>query len=737
MAVDKRESRLELTAIDKASAVISQVKGSVDNLRSSIDTVKGALEAVGITVGAGALLKLHADLLKANAELQGMSERTGASVEGLSQLQQVAKIGGRDFDGFADQLGKMIRGLKSSDEDGQKASAALRFLGVAAKSADGSFRDTAAIVSDIALAMRSYADDGNKVALIQDALGKGAERYLPFLKDLAEETGVVARITAEQASQAESAEKNINRLVMTMGEARRELVIGLTPAIVDYTNKLIEATKASGGLLPGLATMATASTADIDGRLKEINSQLAYLEKNRTGSAVASLFTYGLSGIFNGVGEGRLVAEREYLERLQRRRDAESARAGAADPNSPLFEFGGQPSGYQTPKTVGKDTELTLYTRAMQQLEEELGKLQDLSKAQIVINRVTTGSWKDLTDEHKAALIAEAGEFDDRKNHIAVIEAEYGALTILIQRRQQEDALFERSFTSNKAALDARVFEIGLIGRTAFEQQKLTAARQIDLETKERTRQALDALPEDAMSGDIMRVVDQYAAAGEAQKRAVLAQLDVQRSAERSFVTGAKGAFNDYAESATNAALQARLVFGNAFQNMEDALVAFGRTGKADFRNFADAIINDIIRIQTRMYITGPLAQMGSAFLSGAGSSIGSALGFANGGVMSGAGSAPLTRYANGGVATSPQLAEFGEGPTPEAFVPLPDGRTIPVTMRGGMGGGDTYNIDARGADSVAIARLESTITQMRGEVRYIAIDAVQREAAKRGKRLW
>jgi hypothetical protein len=30
----------------------------------------------------------------------------------------------------------------------------------------------------------------------------------------------------------------------------------------------------------------------------------------------------------------------------------------------------------------------------------------------------------------------------------------------------------------------------------------------------------------------------------------------------------------------------------------------------------------------------------------------------------------------------------FGEGPTPEAFVPLPDGRSIPVQMRGGMGGG-------------------------------------------------
>jgi hypothetical protein len=56
---------------------------------------------------------------------------------------------------------------------------------------------------------------------------------------------------------------------------------------------------------------------------------------------------------------------------------------------------------------------------------------------------------------------------------------------------------------------------------------------------------------------------------------------------------------------------------------------------------------------------------------------------FANGGVMTAWGEMPLNRYANGGVANSPQVAMFGEGRTPEAYVPLPDGRTIPVTMQG------------------------------------------------------
>ena len=64
---------------------------------------------------------------------------------------------------------------------------------------------------------------------------------------------------------------------------------------------------------------------------------------------------------------------------------------------------------------------------------------------------------------------------------------------------------------------------------------------------------------------------------------------------------------------------------------------------------------------------------------------------FANGGIMTADGTLPLSRYARGGIARSPQLAMFGEGSMPEAYVPLPDGRTIPVTIKGFANGGVYY----------------------------------------------
>jgi hypothetical protein len=59
---------------------------------------------------------------------------------------------------------------------------------------------------------------------------------------------------------------------------------------------------------------------------------------------------------------------------------------------------------------------------------------------------------------------------------------------------------------------------------------------------------------------------------------------------------------------------------------------------------------------------------------------------FANGGIMSDYGALKLNKYAKGGIANSPQVAVFGEGRMNEAFVPLPDGRSIPVSMKGSSG---------------------------------------------------
>jgi len=89
------------------------------------------------------------------------------------------------------------------------------------------------------------------------------------------------------------------------------------------------------------------------------------------------------------------------------------------------------------------------------------------------------------------------------------------------------------------------------------------------------------------------------------------------------------------------------------------------------------------------------------------------------GGIVGPGGEMPLRRYARGGVASSPQMALFGEGSMNEAFVPLPDGRRIPVSLKmpqlpAGSSSSNSlsnvFHIDARGADEGVAERFERTL---------------------------
>jgi phage-related minor tail protein len=92
---------------------------------------------------------------------------------------------------------------------------------------------------------------------------------------------------------------------------------------------------------------------------------------------------------------------------------------------------------------------------------------------------------------------------------------------------------------------------------------------------------------------------------------------------QTNFVEGWKAAFEEYAKNAGNAANQAKRVFDTFSRSFEDTMVKFLRTGKLSFKDFADTIINEFLRIQ---------AQKAFVSLFGTGGFFGSLFGFANGG---------------------------------------------------------------------------------------------------------
>lgn len=85
---------------------------------------------------------------------------------------------------------------------------------------------------------------------------------------------------------------------------------------------------------------------------------------------------------------------------------------------------------------------------------------------------------------------------------------------------------------------------------------------------------------------------------------------------------GASSAFQTYAEQAANVAGQTRELFTSAFSNMEDAVVNFVKTGRLSFKDFANGVIEDLIRIQARQAAAGFLSTAFS-FMSGGSAAVG------------------------------------------------------------------------------------------------------------------
>jgi lambda family phage tail tape measure protein len=301
------------------------------------------------------------------------------------------------------------------------------------------------------------------------------------------------------------------------------------------------------------------------------------------------------------------------------------------------------------------------------------------------------------TDEVKRQLALSSEKFTQSQKNEALSLAE------LIDQEKRRVTVEEAWKSTVKPFADkARdmQFEVSLIGKTAEEQARLrfefeltNKVREQEIEIQRKVKKEnLDAFEAATMMYEIERQAQetriQYA-------KQAANEYDKQYDALRGLSEGMK----DYWRSAERMGENTRNAVQNAFRGMEDAMVNFVKTGKLDFKSLADSIVSDLIRIQIQQSITGPLAKSMSAMFTSS-SSTGqfesdiNTSGFtksANGNVMTDMGPMQLNKYANGGIATSPQISIFGEGRMNEAYVPLPDGRTIPVTMKGG--GGSNINV--------------------------------------------
>lgn len=111
----------------------------------------------------------------------------------------------------------------------------------------------------------------------------------------------------------------------------------------------------------------------------------------------------------------------------------------------------------------------------------------------------------------------------------------------------------------------------------------------------------------------------------ENQKLAIIEEgYQKRKDLESNWALGAAEALNNYAAEANNVYASMNNAVSNAFHGMEDALLDFVMTGKANFKDLANSIIRDLVRIYIQQQITGVFASaLGGLFSGGSFSGIG------------------------------------------------------------------------------------------------------------------
>jgi hypothetical protein len=660
------KTQIVITAKDETAAAFKSVQNSLGTLSRSASALIPALGGIGAALSVGSFAAAINDSIKFAASLDDMAERTGATVENLSALSDVAKIGGHDLGMVETSVIKLNKALHGSDDESKGAAKAIAALGLSVDELRA--KDPAQAMLDVAKALNEFADGGGKSALAMALLGKAGAQALPYLKDLAEQGEQVTKVTAEQAAQAEQYEKSMARLSLAISSTSRALALEFLPVLSRMSGELAAATQAAGGFFNYFTTAATVNPLKtVQENIRAIGAEAAALEDK---------VSIGRGSKKDEEQLGKLNEKLKVLRAIddvRKKQLADGLGIGDIEKKKSLDGFVSSPE--DKPKKAAAADEAA---RLIQQLNE-----------QIALKEVDAASTDKLTaaEQQRAKVLyqIEAGTLKVSASQREKITNALDELVVLdrtLQAQKEYTDAVTKQEEANRKGRDAMQEQISAAEK-ATELYGLTAS-QISVVEQARLAEAIAIAEQNGATDEQIEYLKE-----ELRLRGALSDALIGGDTKRYGIEDAKKAIEAVSEldEFTKSAAKnmqsafADFLFDPFAEGSDKMLQKFGETVQ---RMIAEAASAQLMKLLLGDYASG--GKTGDSGLIGAipWGEILSAFAFKDGGIMTSSGPVPLRKYASGGIANSAQLAMFGEGSTPEAYVPLPDGRRIPVAMSGG-----------------------------------------------------
>ncbi|WP_115431293.1 phage tail tape measure protein, partial [Escherichia coli] len=396
--------------------------------------------------------------------------------------------------------------------------------------------------------------------------------------------------------------------------------------------------------------------------------------------------------------DAKAQAERNYQEQ-QKRRNAENAALNrmneteAARHQREIARINAMQYADQAVRDAAIQRENERYEKAIKKKTSEnrndeatrlllqYSQQQAQVEGQIAAARQSAGlTTEKMTEAHKQLLALQQRISDlagkkltaDEKSVLAHKDELIQALTLLDAKQQE--------LQKQTALNDLKKKSIQLASQLAEEERALRQQHDLDIATtgmgdKQRQRyqtqfslqqkyqQQMEQLERDSKQKGTYGT-DEYRNAEQMLTDSLNRQLNENRRywqeqelMQADWKNGAMRAFQNFTESADNAAGTAEQMFTAAFNSAGNALATFCTTGKLNFRSFTASLLSDLAKIMSQMAMMQAVKGIGSAFGWGSAAAA-SVTPNADGGVYQ---SADLSRY-SGTVVNRPTFFAFAKG---------------------------------------------------------------------------
>lgn len=628
-----------------------RVIGSFKNVLSPILNLKSAIVGLGVSVLSLSTIKAFGEQAD---ELIKLARSTGDTVENLSELQAAFQLAGVEAGNFRGLLRALETQARKARED-QTLAEDFAAIGISLR--DLKTLGPSELFEKMAAGLEVYGTAQQKTVALGRVLPKQFLDSLPLLEGGirsfqaairdARESG--ATVTEQQAKISERLNDSLTKIQIAIGGVSRALIEQFGPEAIALFERLAKGITENRD---GVVSFASA-----------IGTALVKAFSLATDAAI------GLVGIIETISPVSLIDDKQVTElRTQLRLIDEYRRAG-----SPAT--GDVTVSQLTPnKFTPWIPDIGFVTRSAEDLQALAGREGEIRER--------------LAELEETLQIGVSGAMRKARDRISG-ELASVAESIRAPAQSPPESRTGRWFGSNGDG----AFVSGVGGSIQENLQSVFNPKK-----GEGTGALVDDLDEASDA------VDRFS--GKSRKAREVVSEPFHGDFFKGFSEGANQAIVEITNFQAAGENAAQTLLLNGFNGLSDAfadIILGTKSAKEAFRDFARAMLSDLARITTRLLIVQAIQGATE------GGSVGSLFGFAKGGVMQGTMGTPMRAFASGGVTNGPTVALFGEGKKREAFVPLPDNRTIPVTINGGrgMGGGDVHvHFAISAVDAPSVQRL-------------------------------